>query len=466
MYDLAGRIDYIKNPDRQEHLYTTYCTTNDSDFWTELIEENQREFHKYNCGGKCVEAREWIIALEESLVQENPNKIIRAFVDAFKEKYGVECVAALHHNESKTNYHIHLIFADRKLLAEPVIKVAERRMYYDEQGRHSRTKKAVCDSDGRLREGCTVIEKGEVYEKTIFAGKVEHFKEKAFQEEVKQLFTEINNSFIKDESRRLQVFDRDSVYLPTKKIGKNNPREEQIKADNAVRQEWNRAADGALVSGVPEKDIMAVKHKQISEEIRDSIHKAGNQPGLFADVIKRAIETLRGLTRAARVPKKPKLTVDLKEFREMGTAKESLDLIQGQIAKLDKRITAKQAYIDKLTYPWKKVKALKELSELVNRRAALEDSLAETVKKAGYSNVQRFMKTYQKSLAAIRQYEKEYAVYKEAVEKGLVVDPEVKVSIRRQLREFQEEGKRLEQHKEKEKEEIVNSKSKLFESRD
>ena len=54
-------------------------------------------------------------------------------------------------------------------------------MYYDEQGRHNRTKKAVCDSDGRLREGCTVIEKGEVYEKTIFAGKVEHFKEKPFR---------------------------------------------------------------------------------------------------------------------------------------------------------------------------------------------------------------------------------------------------------------------------------------------
>ncbi len=40
LYDLAERIDYIRNPDRQEHLYTIYCTTNDSDFWTELIEEN------------------------------------------------------------------------------------------------------------------------------------------------------------------------------------------------------------------------------------------------------------------------------------------------------------------------------------------------------------------------------------------------------------------------------------------
>lgn len=71
----------------------------------------------------------------------------------------------------------------------------------------------------------------------------------------------------------MQVFDRDSVYLPTKKIGKNNSREEQIKADNVVLQEWNRAANGALVSGVPKKDIMAVKHKQISEEIQDSIQK-------------------------------------------------------------------------------------------------------------------------------------------------------------------------------------------------
>lgn len=74
----------------------------------------------------------------------------------------------------------------------------------------------------------------------------------------------------------------------------------------------------------------------------------------------------------------------------------------------------------------------------------LEDSLAQTVKKARYSNVQRFIKTYQKSMVAIRQDEKEYAVYMESVEKGLVVDPEVKVSMRRQLREFQEEEKQQE----------------------
>ena len=30
----------------------------------------------------------------------------------------MECVSALHHNKRKTNYHIHLIFSERKLLPE------------------------------------------------------------------------------------------------------------------------------------------------------------------------------------------------------------------------------------------------------------------------------------------------------------------------------------------------------------
>ena len=53
----------------------------------------------------------------------------------------------------------------------------------------------------------------------------------------------------------LKVFDKNSVYLPTKKIGKHNPREEEIKANNAARQEWNRTADMALISGIDEAKI-------------------------------------------------------------------------------------------------------------------------------------------------------------------------------------------------------------------
>ena len=62
----------------------------------------------------------------------------------------------------------------------------------------------------------------------------------------------------------MKVFDKNSVYLPTKKIGKNNPKAAEIAADNAARQEWNRTADMALVSGISEAKIIEVKQAEIT----------------------------------------------------------------------------------------------------------------------------------------------------------------------------------------------------------
>jgi len=45
------------------------------------------------------------------------------------------------------------------------------------------------------------------------------------------------HSFIRQESEKLSVFQQGGVYLAMKKIGKNNPKAEEIKADNAARQE-------------------------------------------------------------------------------------------------------------------------------------------------------------------------------------------------------------------------------------
>ena len=70
------------------------------------------------------------------------------------------------------------------------------------------------------------------------------------------------------EEDRLKVFDKNSPYLATKKIGKNNPMEEQIKADNEVRRAWNRTVDRAIVSGVPEEDISRIKEEKIKEKVK------------------------------------------------------------------------------------------------------------------------------------------------------------------------------------------------------
>lgn len=88
-------------------------------------------------------------------------------------------------------------------------------------------------------KGCTVIKKGEVYESHLFATKDERFKSEPFLEEVKQVYTAHINRHIADPEQQLKVFDKNGVYLPTKKIGKNNPREEEIKADNAAS--WTKS---------------------------------------------------------------------------------------------------------------------------------------------------------------------------------------------------------------------------------
>ena len=237
---MAGRIDYISNLKRQEHLYATYQTDGVTpEFWKNLARENQLDFKVSGTTGKCIEEREFIIALPESFVEYKADDVVRLFTDSFHKRYDAECSAALHHNKKMTNYHIHLVFSERKMLEHPEVKTATRNMFYDEQGKHRRTKKEILDEQGNLRAGCSIIPKGEVYESHIFTKKDEWFKSDAFTREVKEMFTEIINSHVKEESEKLSVFQQGGVYLATKKIGKNNPREAEIRADNAVRQEWN-----------------------------------------------------------------------------------------------------------------------------------------------------------------------------------------------------------------------------------
>lgn len=71
-------------------------------------------------------------------------------------------------------------------------------------------------------------------------------------------------------------------YLATKKVGKNNPKAEEIKADNEIRMEWNRAVDRAIVSGVPEEEILELKKTEITDRVKESVEQNGKKPELFA----------------------------------------------------------------------------------------------------------------------------------------------------------------------------------------
>ncbi|MBS6923492.1 MAG: MobA/MobL family protein [Lachnospiraceae bacterium] len=462
--DVAGRIDYISNPKRQEYLYATYQTEGATpEFWKNLARENQLDFKASGSAGKCIEGREFIIALPESFVQYGAGDVVRLFAETFHKRYGVECSAALHHNKTKTNYHIHLIFSERKMLEQPEVKIATRNMFYDEQGKHRRTKKEILDEQGNLRAGCSIIPKGEVYESHIFTKKDEWFKNKAFTKEVKELFTDTINRYVKEELEKLSVFQQGGVYLATKKIGKNNPKAEEIKADNVARQEWNRTVDVALAEGIAKEMVMELKRKEIADKVALSVAKNGRQPGLLRIILTAAVRFLAEYIRKIQMPPKPKLKIDMEEFRQMQTVKEKLDkqisLIRHteyvELPKLEKNLQDIKGL-----FKGKEKKATQnKIDQCKKRLSGQKDQLKKIVRARGYVTVKSFMENYDRAYGIVAEYQRELRRWEqqtgngkkdmkqEAVRQKESVRAKLKKNV--QLVKEREQGKKVVQKKDR-----------------
>lgn len=445
MDNVRGRCDYIGNPDRQEHLYATYSTV-EPEFWRELAEQNQYDFKRSNSKGKCIEARELVIALPESFQEYNQELLLKLFTEQFRSTYGVQCTAALHHNKRKTNYHIHLIYSERKVLEKKEIKRASRNMFYNEKGKHVRTKKEILDENGNIRDGCYIIPKGEIYEMTFFDSKEEIFKQPSFLKEVKQMYTDLINQLVKDEKEKLSVFETDGPYLATKKIGKNNPKAEGIRADNEARQEWNRTVDEALVAGIPSEEVKIIKRENISLPVKESIQREGKKPGLLKEILKKAVKVLATKIQTVMLPDKPELKVDMEVFQQMQNVRRKLLNIQKQVCGIDEKIQKKQKRLDELTgiYGTFHLKEKKELmnsiSDLVSERTKLSSQLKETVTKSGYRSIDSFMKAFHQSQILVEEYMK--ACEKDKNEgKYLKKDQQKRKSVLDKLHQYDREAR-------------------------
>ena len=165
-------------------------------------------------------------------------------------------------------------------------------MFYDENGKHVRTKKEILDDNGNVRKGCKIVKKGEVYERNLFTAKNKLFKQENFVDKVKHFYTDLINLLVKDDKEKLHVFDNSRLYLATKKIGKNNPKAEQIQTNNEMRMRWNCEVDRAIVSGVSETEIQQIKKKYITDRIRESVDIFGSQPERLGSIIITAVTAL------------------------------------------------------------------------------------------------------------------------------------------------------------------------------
>ena len=441
--NVKGRISYITSKSRQENLYATYRTA-DNAFWSNLARESQQEFKRSGTKGKCIEARELVIALPETFTQYEPQELLQQFTDQFRKRYGVECVSALHHNKRKTNYHIHLIFSERTLLPEADIKIASRSVFYDETGKRVRTKKEITGEDGKIRQGCTVIKKGEVYESHLFSVKDDRYKSETFLEGEKEFYTALINSYISDPEQHLKVFDKNSVYLPTKKIGKNNPKEAEIKADNEARQEWNRTADMALVTGIAEAKIIEIKQTEIQDKASESIRTSGWLPDMFRSIVGKAKD----------LPPKPTLNINMTEFRIMQQLMIRVQDSAKEIKHLQNRVLPKLKQELKDTTGLFKGKERKALAEKIQQTeeeiSEKLDKLPDILKEDGYPDVQAFMATYREMESVVERYEREvweYNLKLKQKEKPAKKPPE-RQSVREHLRQLQEQGKQ-QSHKKK-----------------
>ncbi|MDD5908859.1 MAG: MobA/MobL family protein [Clostridiales bacterium] len=416
--DLKGRISYIASPDRQENLFAVYDTA-DTEFWTCLARESRQEFKRCGTEGKCIEAREMIIALPENYTEYDPDEVLKEFTEKFKGQYGVECTSALHYNKTKNNYHIHLIFSERRLLETPDNKIATRAVYFDETGKRVRTKKEITREDGTICKCCTVIPKGEIYEQHMFTTKDTFFKSKGFLAEVKEMLTQQINLHVR-EKEKLAVFDQSSVYLPTKKIGKNNPLAEEIQADNEARQDWNRTADLALVVGVPEEKVLEIKHVEIQNRSKYSISEHGWLPGLFRTIVQKAKSILEALIRQAKLPPKPQPGIDMAVFKEMKELLHRLRKCAAEIKQIqDTELTELRAQLAETTgiFKGKERKAIEVKIETADHKVSdLKDRISRMVQEQGYPDGQSFMAAYNKAERIVKRYEWELAEWKRQVE--------------------------------------------------
>lgn len=265
---------------------------------------------------------------------------------------------------------------------------------------------------------------------------------------------------------KLTVFDKNGVYLPTKKIGKNNPKAEQIAADNELRKEWNGVVDHALVSGVAEPNILKIKHKEIGQKTKESVVDNGNAPGLFAGIIKAAITTLQMAIASVNkhkvpFPKKdvvqsdkehiednenvknvaPKLselgakyTKLLKVYEMICKQNDSINSVEDEVKELQKKLTEATGIFN----GGKRKKIQAEIDSTEDLAKSLRKGLYAIARNNGYKNVSAFMKEFYASKA-------EYDAYNRAAEGS---DKPARKSLKTNLDIKKEESENLETTKE------------------
>ena len=244
--NVGGRIDYISNPERQENLLAVYdgaADRADGAYWRLLAQECKEASKHAAPDRKCVQGRELIIQLSNALLDRmTPAQIAKILAFSFEQKYGRPCVVAVHFNADRTNLHAHLIYSERDLLPEPVVKVAPRALFFDETGKRCYKKKEIQDEARDLRPGCRIVAKGAIYERRVFSAVDPSFSQKGWLKDCKaNWLLPLRNGDLKGDVT-ITMYNKDSGKLAQQHVGPVKHVDDPAAKEKAAQiSEYNQA---------------------------------------------------------------------------------------------------------------------------------------------------------------------------------------------------------------------------------
>lgn len=262
--DVCGRIDYASNPERQigkkelkEKLLAFYQTPVDPNFWSDLAKHSQAQA-KYHKGQNVIEAREHVLQISNEIYKiagtKDHQKIAEKIAKYFKEEHGVEVAVAIHMNDDISDYHAHIIFAERKLQIDNVDRApATRNTYFDELGCRS-TKTKCTDENGKLKRGCSLVKKGEHFPTKAFGPKLTHFADPAWlrseKERQAEFMTELCQEYgVQEKWIRYNHKTNPHMRLHNLKRGEPAALRAWKEHENEKIRAYNKTIDALLISG-------------------------------------------------------------------------------------------------------------------------------------------------------------------------------------------------------------------------
>ncbi len=261
--DVVGRINYATNLESQGEKLVMVAGNMDLVMWKQLantcrvtfkprkmladVRQKDGNLKKELVDDKCCEAREIIVQLPNNFLhfpQSYQKKLMERLAVFIKTQTGTENVIALHDShagrDGEANVHVHIIFAERIALRQPIDVYAERNLFYDESGKRVYKKTEILDGAGQLRAGCRIAPKGTLRYTKYFGTQIEAFKNPIWLDGVKHRLCDWVNTELRPDELR-QVYDPSGPYLAQHHIGK--PRYDssgELVGEQEMISRWNK----------------------------------------------------------------------------------------------------------------------------------------------------------------------------------------------------------------------------------